>query len=184
MARWRLLEPHYLFTDPGAVWEHMETERTTGRQIRKQYPVPRYFHHEAESDRTDGVGQMVVETDGNNAQPTDIIFKGEPTPGMMPLDDAAKAITEKNKEKWSLPNRMFDPNSPGDYATNLADHFVQQQDKVNMKMSELAERRDQGMDKFMETMAAMMEQNQRILEALVTKASGNEVPVQRRRVSA
>jgi len=169
MARWRLLEPHYLHTEPGVVWEYMETDRTTGRQTRKQFPVPQYFHHEVESDWTDKQAQMVVVSDGKGAKTGDIVFKGEPTPGMMPLDDEAKAISSKFREKWSLPDKMFDPDRPGDYSTNLADHFVQQQDKVNMQMTKLEEKRAQGFDQLMQGMTALMQQNSKILEALSNK---------------
>jgi hypothetical protein len=180
MARWELREPHYLFTEPGTKWEYIETDRMTGRQLRKQYDVPQYFHHEYESDWTEFTilangarhsGRVVV-SDGHNPGPRDIIFKGSPTPGMKPLDDEAIAITAKFKDKWNLPDKMFDLNNPGDYATNLADHFVQMQDKVNMQMTKLEESRVQNADKFQESMLAMMQQNQKILEMLAVKSSG------------
>ena len=172
MARWRLTEPHYLYTDPGTKWEYIETDRATGRQVRKQYDVPTYLHHESEADWTDKVNGLVVVSDGHNAQPKDIIFKGDPTPGMYPLDDEATALTVKFKAKWGLPDQIFSLNNPGSYSTNLADHFVQQQDKVNMQMADLAQRNAQGFDQFMQSMTAMMQQNQKILEVLAMKASG------------
>src|SRR5215472_14258375 len=170
MARWRLLEPHYLFTEPGTKWEYVETDRVTGRQVRKQYDVPTYFHHEAETDWNDyttlangakAAGQVVV-SDGHNPGPRDIIFKGQPTPGMDPLDDEARAITAKfRKEKWNIPDNI--KWGAGEYSIALADHFVQQQDKVNMQMAKLEESRVQNTDKFQESMIAMMAQNQKIL---------------------
>ena len=174
MARWRLLEPHYLLTDPPNKWEYIETDRTTGRQIRKQYEVPTYFHHEIEADWTDKVAGGVFISNGNGAHPTDIIFKGEPTPGMLALDDEAKAISGKYTKTWSLMDKMYDVNSPGDYGTQLADHFAQQQDKVNMQMSQLAESNARGFNDFMKTMTAMMAQNQKILEMLAMKSAGVE----------
>jgi hypothetical protein len=180
MARWELREPHYLFTEPGTKWEYIETDRVSGRQVRKQYDVPQYFHHEAESDWTEfttlangaRASGIVVVSDGHNPGPRDVIFRGEPTPGMKPLDDEARAITAKFKNKWNLPDKMFDLNNPGDYATNLADHFVQMQDKVNMQMAKLEEGRVQNLDKFQESMIAMMQQNQKILEMLAVKSNG------------
>jgi len=179
MARWRLLEPHYLFTEPGTKWEYVETDRVTGRQVRKQYDVPTYFHHEAETDWNDyttlangakAAGQVVV-SDGHNPGPRDIIFKGEPTPGMDPLDDEARAITAKfRKEKWNIPDNI--KWGAGEYSIALADHFVQQQDKVNMQMAKLEESRVQNTDKFQESMIAMMAQNQKILELLAVKSNG------------
>jgi|SRR5215469_302940 len=166
MARWRLLEPHYLITDPPTKWEYIETDRDTGRQTRKQYDIPRYLHHESVADFNDREEGGVVVSDGVGAKRHDIIFRGEPTPGMLPLDDDAFQKTEKFKEKWSIPNREFDPNNPGGYASMLSDHFVQQQDRVNMQMTQLEEKRVAGMDQFMATMTAMMQQNQKILEML------------------
>jgi hypothetical protein len=185
MARWELREPHYLYTEPGAKWEYIETDRMTGRQVRKQYDVPAYFHHESEADWNDYIllpngqkssGRIVV-SDGHNAQPRDIIFKGDPTPGMQPLDDEARAITAKFKDKWNLPEKMFDPNNAGDYGTNLADHFVQMQDKVNMQMSKIEEQRVQGMDKFLTGMNEMMMQNQQILAMLAGKVTDAAEPL-------
>jgi hypothetical protein len=180
MARWQLLEPHYLLLKESAKWEYMETDRTTGKQVRKQYVVPQYFHHEAESDWTEftlmGNGArasgIVVVSDGHNAKSSDIIFVGSPTPGMRPLDDEAVAITSKFKDKWGLPDKMFDLNEPGEYSVKLADYFVQQQDKVNMKITELAEQNTHGFSDFMKTMTSMMAQNQKILEVLAIKSTG------------
>jgi hypothetical protein len=172
MARWRLTEAHYIYTEPGIKWEYIETDRTTGRQVRKQYDVPQYFHHEAEGDWTDKVNNWVVVSDGHNAQPRDIIFKGDPTPGMHPLDDEATEITLKFKGKWGLPDQIFSLASPGSYSTNLTDYFVQQQDKVNTQMADLAQKNTQGFGEFMQSMTAMMQQNQKILEMLAIKASG------------
>jgi hypothetical protein len=141
--------------------------------------VPQYFHPETESDWTDftmlsngqrGSGTVVV-CDGHNPQPRDIIFKGEPTPGMHPLDDEAREISSRYRDKWSLPDKMFDLNQPGDYATHLADHFIQMQDKVNMQAAKAEEQRIQGFDKFMEGMTEMMKQNQQILTALTAKVT-------------
>jgi hypothetical protein len=182
MARWQLLEPHYLFLKNSSKWEYMETDRATGKQIRKQYDVPTYFHHEAESDWTEftltsngaRAGGIVVVSDGHNAKPSDVVFRGAPTPAMLPLDDEAKAITAKYINKWGLPDKMFDMNEPGEYSVKLADYFVQQQDKVNMKIQQLAEQNTQGFGDFMKTMTALMTQNQKILETLAVKSTPAE----------
>jgi hypothetical protein len=182
MARWQLLEPHYLPLKDSAKWEYMETDRATGKQIRKQYDVPTYFHHEAESDWTEftlmgngaRAGGIVVVSDGHNAKSSDIIFSGSPTPGMKPLDDEARAITAKYVDKWGLPDKMFDMNEPGEYSVKLADYFVQQQDKVNMKIQQLAEQNTQGFGDFMKMMTAVMSQNQKILETLAIRSTGAE----------
>lgn len=181
MARWRLLEPHYLYLDPPVKWVYNEVDRVTGRPVRKEFEVPQYFHHESEIDwtefdligRGERVNGYVVVTDGKgNFTPKDIKFKGEPTPGMYPLDEEAKAISAQYSAKWSTPDKIWDMNADGSYSSRLTDHLVENQNKVNMHIAELAERRDAGFDKFMQAMTTMMQQNQMILETLALKAAG------------
>ena len=117
MARWQLMEPHYLLS-PGVVWEEMSTDRTTGRAKRKSHPVPLHLDpknsgdwtHKTGIDVTRGgnefaEGVIVVCWEGKG-EPQDIPFIGKPTPGMMPIDDEAKA--ESAKYKWSDPIAEFD----------------------------------------------------------------------------
>src|SRR5215472_12935255 len=170
MARLRLTEPHYIFTDPDTVWERLETDSVSGRQVRKQYVVPKYFHHEIEADWNDKEEKAVVVSDGHNAKKTDIIFKGEPTPGMLGLDDEAKEISAKFKDKWNIPDNI--KWGPGEYSGALSDYFVQQQDKVNLQMAKTEEDRARSTDKFQESMLATMAQNQQILALLAGAASG------------
>jgi hypothetical protein len=170
MARWRLTEPHYLFTVPDTIWERLETDSVSGKQVRKQYVVPKYFHHEIESDWNDREEKAVVVSDGRNAKKGDVIFKGEPTPGMTAIDDEAEKISEKFKPKWNIPDNI--KWGPGEYSGALTDYFVQQQDKVSMQMTKLEEQRAQNTDKFQEAMLAMMQQNQKILELLAVKSNG------------
>ena len=47
--RWKLTEPHYLNV-PETTWEQKETDRMTGKQVRKAYPVPLYLNPKEESD--------------------------------------------------------------------------------------------------------------------------------------
>jgi len=169
MARWRLTEPHYIYTDPDTVWERIETDTETGRQIRKQYVVPAYFHHEIEADWTDKVEKAVFVCDGNNCQKRDIVFKGDPTPGMMPVDDEAKAITDKFKHKWNIPDTI--KWGPGQYSSALADHFAEQQDRINMKMSAMTEQNTQAINQFMQQMGLQQSQMMKILEILADKST-------------
>lgn len=97
MARWKLTEPHYLFgyppdlSDEGTEWEYKETDRITGRERRKRFKVPFYFESET-----------IVCLEGRGL-PTDFVFEGDPTPGMQPLDDGAKAISAEHAHKWVHP---------------------------------------------------------------------------------
>ena len=170
MARWRLTEAHYLFTDPDTIWERLETDSTTGRQVRKQYVVPAYFHHEIESDWTDKVEKAVIVCDGHNPGKGDIIFKGEPTPGMMALDDEAKAISAKYKDKWNIPDHI--KWGDGQYSSALADHFAEQIDKVNMRAGQLSEQNAVNLSKYMESAGVQQAQMIKILEMLAVKSAG------------
>lgn len=101
MARWKLTQPHYLMV-PGTKWEYIETDRTTGRPVRKQFDVPLYLNPEYTSDWTHIVGRdlsgrpqagdICVCHAGKGIE-GDITFTGPPTPDMAPLDDEAKEIS-------------------------------------------------------------------------------------------
>lgn len=93
MARWKLTAPHYLMTDPPTEWEHKETSRETGRQSRVIYNVPRLLNPDDPSDYN--YPDEIIVCNGSNPQGRDIIFIGDPTPDMEPLDAEAKAITKK-----------------------------------------------------------------------------------------
>lgn len=103
MARWKLKQPHYLKV-PGTLWEYQETDRATGRPLRKQFPVPRYFHHEDPTDWNyitgrDAAGRavegdIVVCHEGKGLD-KDYTFTGPPTPDMEPMDDEAREISSK-----------------------------------------------------------------------------------------
>jgi hypothetical protein len=107
MARWRLTEPHYLNAvgSDQAEWEHKETNRTTGRQARLVYKVPRYLDPKDPADHNQN-GDIIVCHVGKG-QPRDIVFDGPPTPSMEPLDDEATAITEAERPSWHDPINEF-----------------------------------------------------------------------------
>jgi hypothetical protein len=170
MARWRLTEPHYLYTDPDTIWERLETDTETGRQLRRQYVVPAYFHHELQQDWTDKEEKGCFVCNGTNPKKGDIIFKGDPTPGMKAIDDEAKAISASLASKWNIPDSI--KWGDGQYSSALADHFAEQQDKVNMKMGQLTEQNAQNLGKFMEQMGLQQSQMLRIMEILAEKTKG------------
>lgn len=100
MARWSLRNPHYLNT-PGNEWMQEETDRETGRVNRKIFPVPRLLDPGNPRDQNRD-GEVVVCYEGKGL-PQDIVFLGEPTPEMEPLDDEAKQISEGLRAKWEHP---------------------------------------------------------------------------------
>lgn len=112
MARWRLINAHYLNTVDNQ-WEYKETSRDSGRQVRKIFDVPRLFDPNDPND-CNYPGEVIVCYEGKG-QSRDHIFTGPPTPEMEPLDDEAKAISEAESPKWihpidSLPGQGYNDN--------------------------------------------------------------------------
>jgi hypothetical protein len=102
MARWQLTAPHYINV-PGTEWEHKEVSTLTGRQIRKIYKVPRLLDPSDGADHTPlGSGVTIVCREGKGL-PTDIVFEGDPTPDMTPMDDEAERISAEMRPRWEHP---------------------------------------------------------------------------------
>lgn len=102
MARWKLTAAHYLNV-PGTEWEHKETSRETGKQVRKIYPVPMHLDPKADSDwnyrpHMGEDGEIIVCYEGKG-QPKDIVFEGLPTPDMEPLDEEARILSSRIPQK-------------------------------------------------------------------------------------
>lgn len=159
MARWKLMVNHYLKVD-GNRWEQAEIDRTTGKQVRRQYDVPRLFEILEPTDWTvrnpDGSGDIVV-TNGGTCEPRDVKFYGDPTPDMEPLDDEAKAISAKLAPKWKFAATDGDTRSYAD----------RQMDQMHAQMAEIQAAAVQPMGNALQMMAEMMKQNQEILKLLV-----------------
>ena len=91
MARWRLTDKHYIYTDPPTEWEQKETDLTSGEEVRKRYEVPKYLNPE-EPRNQNYPGECIVCWKGKG-EPKDIAFRGMPTPSMIPLDEEAEKIS-------------------------------------------------------------------------------------------
>lgn len=122
MARWSLRNPHYLNV-PGNEWQHEETDRETGRRNRKMYEVPRLLDPNNPQDQN-YPGEVIVCHEGKGDR-KDIIFLGEPTPDMEPLDDEAKAISASLQKKWEHPIDALPANGE-DYGAALMKMFEKQ----------------------------------------------------------
>lgn len=121
MARWRLTAAHYLNV-PGTEWEYKETDRNTGKQGRKVFEVPALLNPDDPAD-CNYPGEIIVCHDGKG-QGRDIIFLGDPTPDMEPLDAEAESITEALRPNWSHPIDSLPSN--GDYGAALIASFEKQ----------------------------------------------------------
>ena len=106
MARWKLMQSHYLkvpvLPDGTDVeWVHEETNRTSGRTVRKRHEVGMLLDTNNPADYNDPDGIIVCHEGKGEAK--DYIFIGEPTPDMEPLDDEAEEITASMRDKWNHP---------------------------------------------------------------------------------
>ncbi len=105
MARWRLTADHYLNV-PDNVWEYEETSRESGKRKREVLPVPLLISlldpnfHNFDGDVVvchEGKGEREGKSKG------DIVFLGNPTPDMEPLDEEAEALTASLRPRWEHP---------------------------------------------------------------------------------
>lgn len=127
MARWRLLKPHYLWTEEINEWEYQETNRDTGRRAVKRFKVPRYFDPDDPSDWTPkGSGDVVVCHKGKG-QPKDHIIEGPPTLDMEPLDAEAQALSDEVIKNCKHPIESL----PGDFTQSILNDFQRQIDALS-----------------------------------------------------
>lgn len=169
MARWKLLQPHYLNV-LGTEWEYRETNRTTGRPERKTFPVPLYLNPEDSGDcnHRDGEEPICVVSNGGTHDPKDFMFTGKPTPDMKPLDAEAEAITAVLTPTWSHAINDL-PNTQGNYSQSLVDNLEKEMAKAQTKQSTA---QVEGMSDLLATMKEMMLQNQQVLATLAASRPG------------
>lgn len=169
MARWKLTEPHYIKLAEETRWEYVEVERVTGRPKRTQFVVPRFLNPLDPADWTETRvknedGDIIV-SNGNNAQPKDLIFHGEPTPGMLPLDDEAKQIS--SKYDWTPTQGLDEASQADSYTNKLLGGLLDQITDVKVKVQQQAP--PPGFDELLKTLGAIVQQNQVILQTMATQ---------------
>lgn len=137
MPRWKLVAPHYLNIVPGngqnpIQWEYVEedlhakrTGASPGRpgaggnngQRRVRYTVPLMMDPRTPGDwNYPNDEAIIVSTEFSRAFPNDIVFAGEPTPDMVPMDEAAERISASLAHKWVHPIEGM-PNA--DHSTSI-----------------------------------------------------------------
>lgn len=163
MARWKLTEKHYLNV-PGTRWEFQTVDRTTGRPQRKVFTVPLYLDPENPDDCNykDGYDNWIIVAYEASAEGRDIIFVGDPTPGMLPIDDEAKAISAKFK--WTPTQGLDDESKENSYQSKLLLGLIDQMADMSVKAS--AAPMAPGMEQFLTMMTQMMQQQTEILAKL------------------
>jgi len=136
------------------------------------YKVPKHLDPRLEDDwnyrpeNNNMDGEIIVCWEGKGLS-RDIIFEGNPTPGMLPIDDEAKEVS--GKFSWTPTQGIDEDSQRQSFYSRLGDTLIEQMSelKVARELSPV----NSGMEKFMETMLVMMQQNQQILAALAGKAS-------------
>lgn len=164
MARWRLINAHYL-SIAGTTWEYKEVDRSTGKQIRREFPVPLYLNPGEPSDWNYRIGRdegEIIVSDGNGAEPRDLIFAGDPTPDMEPLDDAARKISAGFADRWKHPIESL----PGSFSQSLLDGM---QREIATIQSQTKTPTVEGMSELLGAMTTVMKQNAELLAALSSR---------------
>jgi len=179
MARWKLTEPHYLSV-PTERWEHTTSDSRTGKPIRKMFRVPKHLDPRLEDDwnvRINGMdGEIHVCYEGKDDPrypDRAIVFEGNPTPGMLPLDDEAKEIS--GQFSWTPTQGIDEESQRHSFYAKLGDTLIDQMTELKVARETAPPGPDT--EKFMETMLAMMAQNQQILAALAGKVQTVPEPV-------
>ena len=174
MARWKLLEAHYLAV-PGTEWEYKETNRETGRSARKVYEVPLYLDPKDPADWTDRSEEAIIVTNKYNpAHSKDIVFMGPPTPNMEALDDEAQAISDKESKNWIHPieslNMTYSESRLSEFereiAQALAGRVVENRAAPSLSLGGVSQA---DFERLQEQVAALMDQNAKLQEQVATK---------------
>ncbi len=181
MARWKLTEAHYLKV-PGTAWEYNSIDRRTGRPKREVFQVPLQLDPKSIDDLTkhgqpdpaypsrDIEDFIIIVTDTAGVNQRDVLFEGKPTPGMLPLDDDAKAITaECAKGIWKPTPGTDDDSQRVSYANTVIDDLMGQMNTLKDEVRQAPA--IEGVSELLSTMSAMMKQNQEILSLLVKQSA-------------
>jgi hypothetical protein len=182
MARWKLTEPHYLNV-PGTEWEQVTTDRTTQRPIRRKYKVPLFLDPRIETDwnyrdRLNPMDGEIHVCYADRGLPHDIVFEGDPTPGMLPLDDEAREISAKFS--WQPTQGLDDQAQEASNQSRILNSLIKQLADATVA----GQSAPAGFDKFMEAMASMMSQQTKLLEAILTKQADAEFERQAKAIGA
>ena len=184
MARWRLMQAHYLSV-PGTEWEYKESDRETGRQARKVFEVPLYLDPKDAADWNYRSDESIIVT--NKFDPAfrrDIVFVGPPTPDMEPIDDEAQVITQGyiDSGAWKHPidslNMNYSQSVLSDFERQLAQLLagVQQAVKPAPQAVSLSGVSQEAFEKLQSQVAMLAERNAQLEDALVEKkAAGRRI---------
>lgn len=180
MARWKLMEPHYLNVD-GIEWEYTERNQTTQRMQRHIFPVPLHLDPRDPADHTDKANEMIVVSNGNNAGPRDIVFSGPPTPGMEPLDEEAEALSAMERPKWTHPIESLNGQMGPDFSQSLITAMEKKMSEILLEQGSKPQyakgvdpdafaQLQQQVAEMLQQNAMLIEQNKSLVEQLSSKS--------------
>jgi hypothetical protein len=131
MARWKLTAKHYIYAEQygqPTEWERQETNVQTGRMFRRTYRVPLYIDPEDSAMWNKTEGCCVVAIKGSE-RAGDIVFFGDPTADMEPLDDEAREISDQHRHKWINPIESLAPSADMEFGKQILQFLESQLDK-------------------------------------------------------
>lgn len=173
MARWKLTEKHYIYTDPPTEWEHKETDLASGEEVRERYEVPRFLDPDQPMKVHGKPWEGTVCLKGKG-EPGDIAIKGPPTTAMQPLDEEAQEITDRMK-RGAHPIESLTP--IGDAPPNILAQMQAQLNALMMANDDL-HRRLTAAEKASE--GDVLKDIADIASQQVPPAKGDPKPIQRR----
>jgi hypothetical protein len=168
MARWKLTARHYLSV-PGTEWEYKETNRETNRQARKVYEVPIYLDPEQASDwNYPNDEAIIVSNKFNPAHHRDIVFRGTPTPDMLPLDDEAQALSDAERKNWIHPieslNMTYSESRLSEFERGIAELLSKGVPRISPPAMSLGGIDPAAFERLQQQVAALMERNAQLEE--------------------
>ena len=170
MARWRLMAKHYInATRHGekTQWMREETNRDTGRVARTLFHVPTYLDPDDPRDQN-YPGEIIVAHE-KGARPQDLVFSGEPTPDMEPVDEEAQKISDATRPKWKHPIDSLSPTG-GNYSEALLALLSKQLEEATNKSGFAPRTVDEAaFKKMQEDLKALMESNAKMQAQLALR---------------
>jgi hypothetical protein len=174
--RWQLTEPHYLNV-PGTKWEYQIQDRITGRQVRKSFSVPMHLHPESDVDwnRMDGQQGLITvcHEGGGHPDGRDIVFIGDPTPGMLPLDDEAKALSATFS--WTPTQGIDDVSQSNSFANQMLNGLIK--DMAELQAGVRSAPQAEGLGELVATMREMMQAQMQMFQMMMAKQAMPQVVI-------
>lgn len=162
MARWKLMQPHYLRI-PGTRWEAKQTNQFTGEEERHLFDVPRLLDPNPNGKDCRSPEGCVVAHAGSQ-QRGDFVFEGDPTPDMEPLDAEAEAISARHRRRWQDPFGQAEP-AGQNYSESLLMQMLTSQAERAVQPSA----NDKLVEQQLIMMKQMMEMNAQLMALLAPK---------------